>query len=193
MNIVKTRGALLLFSLFVLLCACGGDLGQNGSGVVVRDAWARAMPLMPVSPAVELEPDSGPTGNPPKGEEGQEEAGDSEGDMKTREAATNSAVYLLLENRGPEADRLLGGATSVARALEIHESRVEDGVMRMRPVEGVDLPPGETVAFQPGGLHIMLVDLQRPLRDGDAVSLTLRFMHAAPLEVSAEVRGPGGL
>lgn len=161
MNNMKLRGPVFLLSLLALLYACEGGHDQGRGSVVVRDAWARAMPLM--------------------------------SEMSTRKAATNSAMYLVLDNRGPEADRLLGGAASVARAVELHESRIEDGVMRMRPVEGVDLQPGETVTLQPGGLHLMLVDLRQPLEAGDSVRLTLRFLHADPLEVSAEVRGPGGL
>jgi copper(I)-binding protein len=103
----------------------------------------------------------------------------------------NSAVYMEIRNRGRGPDRLLGGETAAAAGVELHESVLEGDVMRMRRVEGVDLPPGETVALRPGGLHIMLLDLQRSLLAGDTLVLTLRFETAPPASIRVPVRGPG--
>ncbi|MFX5085066.1 copper chaperone PCu(A)C, partial [Acinetobacter baumannii] len=71
---------------------------------------------------------------------------------------------MTLRNRGAVPDRLVGAETPAARSVEIHEQRMEDGVMRMRPLPGgVPLPPGETVTLGPGGTHLMLVGPTRAL------------------------------
>src|SRR5690606_35945517 len=94
-------------------------------------------------------------------------------------AATVGAGFLTLVNRGGEDDRLTGARTPIAERVEIHTHRVEDGVMRMRPVEGgVALPAGGTVTFEPGGLHLMMIGLDRKLVAGESVPLTLDFAEA---------------
>ena len=101
----------------------------------------------------------------------------------------NSAVYLLLRNQGREEDRLLGGETPVAEGVEVHETRTEGDVARMRRVDGVTLPPNSAVELSPGGLHIMLIGLRRTLREGDEFDLTLIFQESPDLLVSVPV-GP---
>ena len=108
-------------------------------------------------------------------------------------ASFNSAAYLLLRNTGATADRLLGGEASAAAAVELHESRLEDGVMRMRRVEGVEIPPGGEVALSPGGYHFMLLGLKQPLTEGDTLFLSLDFEHSGRLDVLAPVRPMGGI
>jgi len=101
---------------------------------------------------------------------------------------TNSAAYLDLRNGGRDPDRLLGVESSVAERTELHESVLDGDVMRMRRVDGVDLPPGEAVRLAPGGLHIMLLDLRRSLEVGDTLTLTLTFRNAPSLSVAVPVR-----
>ncbi|WP_338666205.1 copper chaperone PCu(A)C (plasmid) [Pararoseomonas sp. SCSIO 73927] len=106
--------------------------------------------------------------------------------------APTAAGYLTLRNRGATPDRLIGAATSAARAVEIHEQRSEDGVMRMRPLpDGVPVPPGETVTLGPGGTHLMLVGPTRPLVRGERVPLTLRFERAGEVRVELSVEAAG--
>jgi copper(I)-binding protein len=100
----------------------------------------------------------------------------------------NSAVYLELLNEGRADDRLVGASTRVARSTEIHESRVEDGVMRMRPVGGVAVPAGGHVALEPGGLHIMLIGVTRSLAAGDTIDVTLTFATSPPLRIPVPVQ-----
>ena len=96
--------------------------------------------------------------------------------------------FLTVVNTGP-ADRLLKAESPAAGHVEIHETRMADGVMRMRAVsDGVALPAGGTQVFQPGGLHLMLMALKAPLREGDSLPVTLRFEHAAPVTVQLEVK-----
>ncbi|UFN50382.1 copper chaperone PCu(A)C [Roseomonas sp. OT10] len=102
------------------------------------------------------------------------------------------AGYLTLRNGGSEADRLVGASSPAAREVQIHVTREENGVMRMRPVEAVDLPPGQEVALAPGGLHLMLLAIDRPFRVGDRVPLTLRFARAGEVTVELSVDAPRG-
>ncbi len=103
-------------------------------------------------------------------------------------AGTNSAVYFLIRNHGGAADRLTGGNTPAAAAVEIHESRMVGDVMRMRKVHGLDLPPGGTVELKPGGLHIMLLGLTESLVEGEGIDPTLRFQRSGDLAITVPVR-----
>jgi periplasmic copper chaperone A len=107
-------------------------------------------------------------------------------------SGVNSAVYLTLRNLGPLPDRLAAGETPAAESVEIHESRMEDGIMKMRPVDGIGIPAGAVVELQPGGLHLMLLNLRSSLVEGDTVALSLRFEEAGSLDVRVPVRAGGG-
>ena len=71
----------------------------------------------------------------------------------------NGAVYLTLTNHGHLSDQLVGAATPIADHAEIHTHRMENGMMKMRKVDEVELPPHEEIVFAPGGNHIMLIGL----------------------------------
>ena len=78
--------------------------------------------------------------------------------------------------RSPAAAlQLVGFSTPVAGTAELHEMAMDGNVMRMRPVDGLDLPAGQTVELKPGGHHLMLMALKRPLTAGSTVPLVLRF------------------
>ncbi len=95
---------------------------------------------------------------------------------------------------GRQADRLLGASSPLAMAVELHSMRMEGDVMRMRAVEHIDVPAGQTVALSPGGFHLMLMGLNEPLRPGMQLPLVLRFQKAGEVPVQAEVmlRPPPG-
>jgi periplasmic copper chaperone A len=103
---------------------------------------------------------------------------------------TVAAVYLTLTG-GSRADRLVGAATPRAAMTQIHVVSEAEGMARMRPTEGVDVPAHGTVALAPQGTHIMLMDLPRPLVAGEHFPLTLHFEQAGRIDVSVEVRAPG--
>jgi copper(I)-binding protein len=98
------------------------------------------------------------------------------------------AAYLTLKNGGKEADTLQSASSPDADKVELHEHIHDNGVMRMRKVEGgVAIPAGGTVAFQPGGYHIMLMGLKHDLEDGKTMPMTLSFAHAGSVEVQVKV------
>lgn len=161
-------------SLVAGLAACGGDDDDDaaGSGIEISGAWARTSPAM----------------------------------------ASAGAVYMELSNGGDAADELVSASVdaSVAGKVELHET-VEMGemgeepmdssmasesmgsdsaapMMEMRPVEGIEVPAGGSVALEPGGFHIMLLELAAPLEVGDKVEVTLTFAEAGEQVVEAEVR-----
>ena len=109
--------------------------------------------------------------------------------------AENGAAYVSLES--PTPDRLTGASTPVAKKAELHEMTMEGGIMRMRPLEGIDLPAGQPVTLKPGAMHIMLLGLTQPLVPGQSFPLTLSFEKAGTREVAVSVEkvgamGPGG-
>jgi len=100
--------------------------------------------------------------------------------------------YMRIVNTGSEPDRLVGGSAAVAARVEVHESSTVDGIARMRPVEGgLLIRPGETVELKPGGLHAMLVDLKRPLKEGETIKGTLVFEKAGTVAIEYRVGGIG--
>jgi periplasmic copper chaperone A len=99
--------------------------------------------------------------------------------------------FLSISNRGAAADRLLSASSPAARATELHTMIRDGDVMRMRPVASIEIPAGGTVALRPGGLHLMLIGLANPLREGEAVPVTLRFERAGPVQVTLSVQPAG--
>ena len=84
----------------------------------------------------------------------------------TPPGARSGGVFLSVENKGDSADRLLRVSTPVAGTAELHQMVMDAGVMRMRAIAGLDVKPGDRLVLQPGGYHVMLTDLKRPLQAG---------------------------
>ncbi|KIZ37363.1 MULTISPECIES: copper chaperone PCu(A)C [Rhodopseudomonas] len=100
--------------------------------------------------------------------------------------------YLTVENTGTTPDRLLGGSSTIAAKIDIHEMAMNNGVMTMRPLDnGLAIAPGKTVTLAPGGYHLMLMDLKAPLKQGDKVPVTLDFEKAGNVKVALDVQGVG--
>jgi copper(I)-binding protein len=100
-------------------------------------------------------------------------------------------AYLSINNAGGAADKLVSATADVAASVELHEMKMEGNVMRMREVPGIDVPAGQAVALKPGGLHIMLMGLKAPLKQGDKFPLKLKFEKAGEVTVTVNVEGPG--
>lgn len=100
-----------------------------------------------------------------------------------------SAAYMVIENKGNQPDRLIDASNNVSEVTELHET--VDG--KMRRIKAIEVPAGGKVELKPGGLHIMLINLKKPLREGDTVELTLRFEKSGEIKIQAPVRkGMGG-
>lgn len=102
-----------------------------------------------------------------------------------------AAGYLVIENRGGESVELVAVATEVAEQAEIHVMEYKDDRMTMRQVAELRVPAGEEVALKPGGAHLMLMELRRPLRDGDEVELVLGFGDGTERRIQMPVRKKG--
>jgi periplasmic copper chaperone A len=168
--------AMALASMALLVAACGSDDGSTADAttttappapeIVVTDAWART------SPAV----------------------------------ASAGAVYLNIANEGDVDDTLVGAEVdpAVAAVVELHETveamegptddsmttttGMGGGMMSMQPVDEIPVPAGDEVALEPGGYHIMLLDLAEPLESGTTITVTLTFAESGTIEVAADVR-----
>ena len=98
-------------------------------------------------------------------------------------------AYFTIRNQGETPDRLLAIELPAGGAATLHESLMQDGVMRiMRPVEAPEIPPGGELLLQPGGLHVMLSNLPATLTAGEQLRLKLQFAVAGETEIEAEVR-----
>jgi hypothetical protein len=109
----------------------------------------------------------------------------------TPPGVTVGAGYLVIDNGAAREDELLEVSTPAAARIEIHTSFMQDGMMRMRRLSGVRLPARGTLRFEPGGLHLMLIDLRAPLEAGAMVPVTLKFRRAGAVRARLEVRALG--
>lgn len=106
--------------------------------------------------------------------------------------APNGGAFMTINNDGGEPDRLVAASTPQAIRTELHTHRMEDGVMRMRPVEGgIEVPAGGSVTLAPGGLQVMLLGLKAPLAEGATVPLTLTFEKAGTVTIEVAVTKAG--
>jgi copper(I)-binding protein len=96
-------------------------------------------------------------------------------------------VFLRLDNKG-NADRLLSARADVCEAVELHSMTMDGDVMRMRELLAIELPAGGSVELKPGGLHLMLLGLKSPLKEGSRFGLTLKFERSGELKVDVPVR-----
>jgi copper(I)-binding protein len=105
------------------------------------------------------------------------------------------ATGAFMQLKSADGAALVGVGSPVAGVVEIHEMKMDNDVMRMRAVPKLDLPAGQPVELKPGGYHVMLMDLKRPLKKGDSVPITLKIQgkdgKTQEVEVKAEVRELG--
>ena len=100
-------------------------------------------------------------------------------------------AYLSITNRGTRQDTLIGASTPVATRVEFHRTSFESGMARMRPADALVVQPNATITAEPGGLHLMLVDLKTPLVAGTMVPLVLHFQLAGDITVELKVEPLG--
>lgn len=165
---MSIRTLLLVTIAALTMSACSSPVA---AGISVKDPWVR-----PVSAMGEPTPAA-------------DASGEGMGEMEMAGGPV-SAAYMTITNGGA-ADRLLKAEGDVAASIELHTMIEENGVMQMRPVEGgIEVPANGDLVLKPGGYHIMLIGVQRDLKMGDKVSLTLQFEKAGTVKVEAQVRMP---
>jgi periplasmic copper chaperone A len=107
-----------------------------------------------------------------------------------------SGTGAFMELTGKSNARLVGAASPAAKVVEVHHMKMENGVMKMYAVDGIDLPAGKPVRLAPGGYHVMLMELVKPLNAGDKVPLKLTIelpgKRRETLDLSVEVRDVKG-
>jgi periplasmic copper chaperone A len=105
------------------------------------------------------------------------------------QSARSAAVYLTLQNSGPDADTLFGISTDAADMAMLHRTEIKDGVAKMTMSGDISIPGGGTLEFNPSGSHIMLEGLKAPLKQGTVLTLTLKFKKAGDVLVTVPVAG----
>ncbi len=112
----------------------------------------------------------------------------------TPKGATVGGAYLTVTNNGSTPDKLVAVTSPVAKQVSVHEMKAENGIMKMRPVQGgLEIDPGQTVTLKPGGYHLMLEDLSKPLKEGERVPATLEFAKAGKVNVELAIEGMGAM
>jgi len=104
--------------------------------------------------------------------------------------AKTGAAYMTFVNTGGAPDRLLGATSPMAERAEAHAHTSDGNVMKMHPVQAIEVAPGSPTVLKPGGLHIMLFGLKAPLKAGETFPLTLRFERAGRLTIDVLVEQP---
>jgi copper(I)-binding protein len=99
-----------------------------------------------------------------------------------------AAGYMTIRNKSAQPERLVGGSSQVAAKVETHVSMKDGEIVRMREVKGYDIPANGMFELKPNGSHLMLVDLKRPLKEGERIPVVLKFEKAGEVKVDFEVR-----
>lgn len=110
----------------------------------------------------------------------------------TPKGASSGAAYMTITNKGTSPDRVSCASSDASAKCQIHSMTMDNGVMKMRPVEGgLEIKPGETVTLKPSGFHVMLIDLKNPLEQGKTVDVTLQFEKAGTVKVEFPITAIG--
>jgi copper(I)-binding protein len=166
--LARTIGHLALTAIVVLLVAL--DLVTGAPKIRIEQAWARpGIATAMKSPA--------PHGGGMPGSE-------------MRPMPGTSAIYMVIHNAGADADRLVSASAAVARAVELHETRIEGGMAQMRKIAGIPVPANGKTELKPGGLHVMLIGLKRDLKAGETFPVTLKFERYGEVRLTVQVREP---
>ncbi|WP_169754927.1 copper chaperone PCu(A)C [Campylobacter curvus] len=100
----------------------------------------------------------------------------------TKPGTNNSAIFMNIKNSSNADIKLVGVKSSVCKSTEMHTHKMADGMMAMVQVKDIDVPKNGEVMLAPEGLHVMLIDLNKPLKDGDKVDLELKFSNGETMK-----------
>ena len=104
----------------------------------------------------------------------------------------NSAVYMIIDNPTDDDEILLNATSDVADSVELHMSKMseDNSMMMMQRQENIPIPSGASVELEPGGLHIMLIDLNHDLVAGETFSVALQFQNAGEIMIEVPIQNP---
>lgn len=207
LRIISKLGAVLLAVLIVpVMAACSTDADPTATSipaepvanVAISDAWARPAAMLAGEMEMEMENDSMSMSLEDDESMSGMDMGDDSMAMSHGPAGATGAVYFVMINSGNADDTLVevtkiqvDSARDLSDIVELHESSMTDGVMRMEKLDaGIQVPAGQTVELKPGGLHVMMMNTKRDLTPGDEITLGLRFESGSEQTVVAEVREP---
>jgi copper(I)-binding protein len=111
----------------------------------------------------------------------------------TAPGAKVAGGFMTIQNQGAAPDRLVGAASPVAERVELHVHVHEGGVMKMRQVQGFDIPANGQFVLKPGGAHLMFMNIKRQINQGEKVPVTLKFEKAGEMKVEYAVGGLGAM
>jgi copper(I)-binding protein len=109
----------------------------------------------------------------------------------TPKGSRTAIGYMTIKNGGTISDRLVGGSVDVADSFQLHAMTMENDVAKMRDLKGVEIKPGQTIEFKPGGAHVMFVNIKLLLSKGDHFKGTLVFEQAGTVQIEYSVEGIG--
>lgn len=155
--------------LLVVMALAACSSGPEEATIVIEEPWARPGQMKMA---------------------GEGEGMDMESEGEGMAMAGTSAIFMTIRNDGREDDRLVGVSGDAAEFVEMHTTETRDGVTMMAKIPGIDIPGGDEVVLEKGGLHIMLINLYEDLNEGDTVTVELQFEKSGPQTVTAEVRAP---
>ncbi|MBS1143466.1 MAG: hypothetical protein H6R14_872 [Proteobacteria bacterium] len=104
--------------------------------------------------------------------------------------APATAAFMVIKNGGDKDIKVVKAANPASRVTELHTHLNEGGVMKMRPVPSIDIKAKGEAVLKPGGLHVMMIDLKAPMKEGDVVPITLSFDDGSSKQVDAKVVRP---
>jgi copper(I)-binding protein len=102
----------------------------------------------------------------------------------------NTSAYFSIENRSQQTEVIIGASAAIADKAEVHNHLMVNDMMRMERQSEVEIAPGQTVIFKPGGLHLMLFGLKQPLQEGQNVDLSIEIQGSEPIKFEAKVVRP---
>jgi copper(I)-binding protein len=104
-----------------------------------------------------------------------------------------SSAYLVIENKGATPDRLVAVSYSFAKEVQIHEMKMDGDKMMMRQMTALEIPGNSSVELKSGGYHLMMMGLKEPIKEGEAVKMTLQFEKAGKVEISFQTKSMAGM
>lgn len=113
--------------------------------------------------------------------------------LRASPMVAHAAAAFMTISSDDGADRLIAFRSPACERPELHTHVHDNGMMRMRQVEAIDIPENGAAVLQPGGLHLMFIDLTGELEEGSDVPVTLIFEKAGEVELSVPVKGPGAM